>query len=152
MRLWHVDLIPFLPRQQLLGQWRECVLIAKNLAEKGTPNHVLVNKILEYSSDDFLIYGEIVMREMRNRGYTISEKSEHKFYEYNKLWRNRRKNDLNGEKPLYCRSLKIFYFWHTNQYLDQCYYNLQEKHDCNILTTTEYNKIQQAYVQLRGSI
>lgn len=24
MRLWHKDLIPYLPRQQLLGQWREC--------------------------------------------------------------------------------------------------------------------------------
>ena len=24
MRLWHQDLIPYLPRQQLLGQHREC--------------------------------------------------------------------------------------------------------------------------------
>ena len=37
MRLWHKDLIYVLPRQQLLGQWRECCLIAKNIAEKGTP-------------------------------------------------------------------------------------------------------------------
>jgi uncharacterized protein (TIGR02328 family) len=34
MRLWHKDLISVLPRQQLLGQWRECCLIARNIAEK----------------------------------------------------------------------------------------------------------------------
>ena len=39
MRLWHKDLISVLPRQQLLGQWRECCLIARNIAEKNTPNH-----------------------------------------------------------------------------------------------------------------
>ena len=48
MRLWHKDLISCLPRLQLIGQWRECCLIAKNIAEKGTPNHLLVNKIISY--------------------------------------------------------------------------------------------------------
>ena len=36
MRLWHKDLIPLLPRQQLVGQWRECCLIAKQIAAKET--------------------------------------------------------------------------------------------------------------------
>ena len=48
MRLWHKDLIPVLPRQQLLSQWRECCCIARNIVENGTPNHILVNKILDY--------------------------------------------------------------------------------------------------------
>ena len=48
MRLWHKDLIAFLPRKQLLGQWRECCAIARNIAVNGTPNHVLVNKVLDY--------------------------------------------------------------------------------------------------------
>ena len=39
MRLWHKDLIDVLPRQQLISQWREICCIAKNIAEKGTPNH-----------------------------------------------------------------------------------------------------------------
>lgn len=43
MRLWHKELIPYLPRQQLIAQWRECCAIASNLASKGTPNHLLVN-------------------------------------------------------------------------------------------------------------
>lgn len=32
MRLWHESLIPYLPRQQLLGQHRECL---ENLKNKG---------------------------------------------------------------------------------------------------------------------
>lgn len=28
MRLWHKDLIPALPRKQLLGQWRELCAIS----------------------------------------------------------------------------------------------------------------------------
>ena len=48
MRLWHKDLITVLPRQQLMAQWRECCCIIKNITEKGTPNHLLVNKIMNY--------------------------------------------------------------------------------------------------------
>lgn len=48
MRLWHYKLISYLPRQQLIAQWRECCAIANNLASKGTLNHLLVNKITEY--------------------------------------------------------------------------------------------------------
>ena len=35
MRLWHKDLVTVLPRMQLLGQWRECCLIAKSIKGKG---------------------------------------------------------------------------------------------------------------------
>ena len=44
MRLWHKNLICCLPRQQLLSQWRELKCIVKYNKEKGTPNHILVNK------------------------------------------------------------------------------------------------------------
>ena len=33
MRLWHKDLIKYLPTKQLRGQWRECFLVAKELKE-----------------------------------------------------------------------------------------------------------------------
>lgn len=48
MRLWHKDLIDVLPRQQLIAQWRECCCIAKNIADNGYPNHILVNKIMDF--------------------------------------------------------------------------------------------------------
>lgn len=36
MRLWHKDLLPVLPRQQLLGQWRELVDASR---EESAPLH-----------------------------------------------------------------------------------------------------------------
>ena len=146
MRLWHHALIPYLPRQQLLSQWRECVCIAKSLAEKGTPNHVLVNKILEYSSVDFLVYGEFVMREFRYRGYQMKDESMRKFYGYNREWRERRKVELNGTLPKYAESMGLFEFWHTPSYLRQCYYNLQEKHDCGAVPDDEWERFEQGYM------
>lgn len=45
MRLWHKDLITVLPRQQLLGQWRELCAIMRNIEERGTPGHVLAGPL-----------------------------------------------------------------------------------------------------------
>jgi len=146
MRLWHIDLIPFLPRQQLLSQWRECVCIAKNLAENGTPNHVLVNRILEYGSDNFLIYSEIIIREFRYRGYQMKDESMRKFYGYIREWRERRKVELKGTLPKHAGSMGLFEFWHNHRYLDQCFYNLQEKHDCGAIPDDEWERFEQGYI------
>ena len=69
MRLWHWKLVPVLPRDQLLGQWRECCLIMKNISENGTPNHLLVNPIMDYPLDHFYCYAAMVHEEMQRRGY-----------------------------------------------------------------------------------
>ena len=68
MRLWHKDLIPVLPRQQLIGQWRECCLIAKQISEKGTPNHILVNKIMDILGQGKCMINE---REFREFGFDL---------------------------------------------------------------------------------
>lgn len=73
MRLWHYKLIPYLPRQQLLGQWRECCLIAKNLEEHGTPNHILVNPVINYPPVEFLAYWILVGKEMEMRGIHVNQ-------------------------------------------------------------------------------
>ena len=77
MRLWHKDLILVLPRQQLLGQWRECCAIAKNITTNGTPNHILVNKVMEYPMSHLYTYGLYVATAMRKRGYECDTKSSH---------------------------------------------------------------------------
>ena len=130
MRLWHKDLIPVLPRQQLLGQWRECCLIAKSLAENNTPNHILVNKVLDYPCAQFNVYTRAVHDEMVRRGYKcdwekFAKWQENKNYEW----------DL-GE---------IFADWHNDRYLRQCYYNLQEKYDCGGISREEFEKIDGYY-------
>lgn len=130
MRLWHKDLIPVLPRQQLLSQWRECCCIARNISVNGTPNHLLVNKVLDYPKSHLALYSYRVAQEMWRRGYCC---------------------DLS----LYSKHLPIgstvisdaelFKDWHNDQYLRQCLLNLQEKYDCGGIPEDEWNKIRPIY-------
>lgn len=62
--------ITFLPRQQLLGQHRECAALRG--AGWGKP-HVTVNDVLEDSPDDLYRYHLLVMKEVENRGYKADE-------------------------------------------------------------------------------
>lgn len=125
MRLWHKDLIPYLPRQQLLGQWRECCCIVRNIAMLGTPNHILVNKVMDYPMGHFWYYGLCVMEEMENRGYKC---------DFNKFkrWFN---NPYTFPTPT---NDGLFEDWHNNRYLVQCLYNLQEKYDCGGIPEEEW--------------
>ena len=132
MRLWHKDLISVLPRQQLLAQWRECCCIAKNIMENGTPNHILVNKIMDYPLVHFYNYGFCVWDEMDRRGYHAEwEKFEKYFSESHRELR-----------PKYTIFNNIDNIWHNDRYLRQCYYNLQEKYDCGGITEEEWRRIE----------
>ena len=136
MRLWHKDLINVLPRQQLCGQWRECCLIAKNIAEKGTPNHILVNKIIDYPIDHFMYYVGSIYTEMLTRGYNCT-------------WSTFEKYKLNTvDGCIRCDHEHLFKDWHNNNYLTQCYYNLQEKHDRGGITDEEWKLIDNKYREL----
>ena len=64
MRLWHIDLIPYLPKQQLLSQWRELNSIYAN-----ENKHILINFIYKYKPIHLLAYSQEVLREMKKRGY-----------------------------------------------------------------------------------
>ena len=124
MRIWHKDLIKYLPHQQLLGQWRECCCIAKNIKDNGTPNHMLVNKISDYSYLHFLKYSYMILQEMRRRSYNISENS------VQQLSSNILSSTEKYAKVTECVSRNnLFENWHTPRYLTQCYFNLQEKFD-----------------------
>ena len=134
MRIWHKDLLSVLPRQQLLGQWRECCLIAKNIVEKGTPNHILVNRVMDYPIEHFLRYGELIYFEMHKRGFNSSLG---KFVPYLQ------------EKPCDFETVisyeSIFDGWHNTRYLRQCLYNLQEKYDCGGISQEEWDKIKEKF-------
>ena len=127
MRMWHKDLIQVLPRQQLLGQWRECCLIAKQIAENGTPNHVLVNKVTEYPIDHFICYSAFVACEMEMRGYRVDV--------------DRIKKWIQIKLPVRENLKYVFHGWHNDRYLRQCLYNLQEKADCGAITPEEWKRI-----------
>lgn len=128
MRLWHKSLIGILPRQQLTGQWRECCLLAKNISEKGTPNHVLVNRIMDYPIEHFYVYSRVVYLTMRTRRYKADW---NKFAKY---------LDLGPALPgLQVKDL--FPDWHNDRYLVQCFNNLQEKYDCGAITEAAWEPI-----------
>lgn len=132
MRLWHKDLIPVLPKQQLLGQWRECCCIARNIAVNGTPNHLLVNKIMDYPIEHFRMYSGFIYFEMIWKGYKPNEES---FSKWINLFD---KDDSDKPAPYYS---DLFKDWHNDRYMHQCLMNLQEKFDCGGIGICEYEKI-----------
>ena len=136
MRLWHKDLIPVLPRLQLVSQWRECCCIAKSIAEKGTPNHILVNRIMNYPIDHFIYYSRFVADEMCMRGYKCDLSA----------------FDKHGLKPVIKAytfggifHMDLFEGWHNDRYLRECLYNLEEKAICKGIIQEEWSRIYERY-------
>lgn len=134
MRLWHKDLIPYLPRQQLLEQWRECCAIAKSISETGTPNHILVNKIMDYPLEHFYNYCVLVCIEMEHRGYLCDFSRLDRYFERTSVSQDFISKD------------EIFTGWHNSRYLAQCFYNLQEKYDCGGIPEEEWKEIRAAMI------
>ena len=133
MRLWHKDIIKYLPREQLVAQWRELSAIAGNLNTKGTPNHILVNKVLNYPIDHFISYALYVRQEMTRRGYRTMESVWEKI-----LSTNDGAFELVAPECLFPR-------WHNFQYLRQCYYNLEEKYDCGGVSSEYFEPLREFY-------
>lgn len=125
MRLWHYKLIPYLPNEQLVSQWRECIAI-KRQWKKGTLKHRLVSYVMDYSKATFRAYVMTVVGEM----YKRKIKYQYKFYD---------------EIFEFCKDENfldvVYYPEHNERYLRQCFYNLEEKYDRGIITQTEWEKI-----------
>ena len=128
MRLWHKDLIALLPPELLTSQWRELCLIAKAIGEKGTPGNSAVNKIMDYDISHFLTYCKKICNEMHAREYTC--KLDSIIPKWFKDTPEVSDNDL-------------FKDWHTDRYLKQCYYALEEKYDNGSLSDEELAKIRE---------
>lgn len=132
MRLWHKDLIPALPREQLIAQWRELSAIAGFIQKNGTPNHILVNFVLKYDYDHFINYALEVRTEMMARGYKTMDS----------VW-----NKIVALKPDWKRLTheEIYRYKMNPEYLKICYFNLKEKWICEGIKEQDWNKISQLY-------
>lgn len=133
LRLWHKDLIHALPSQRLIFQWQDCCAIARNIATIGIPNHILVNKIMDYPIAHFYNYSNLVLEEMYNRGFSTTITAKKKFDEFVE------KIDTNYKD--YVSYEELFYNWHNDKYFWQCLYNLEEKYDCGGITEEEMKAI-----------
>jgi len=127
MRLWHKDLIPYLPNKMLVSQWRECIAI-KRQWEKGTLKHRLVSYVMDYEKDYFMNYVSDIICELEERNIKYQEKYLTELINFCKC------------KPLL--SALLGYPEHNFNYLRQCYYNLQEKADRGIITKDEWKLIE----------
>lgn len=114
----------------LVSQWRECIAI-KRQWEKGTLKHRLVSYVMDYDRTRFFRYVETIRDEMCDRNIKFQNKYFIEIMEFCE-------NDWNGNFELYPE--------HNDQYLKQCYYNLQEKADRGIITQEEWYKIFKMYL------
>lgn len=133
MRLWHYKLIPVLPNQMLVSQWRECIAI-KRQWEKGTLKHRLVSYVMNHSKEYFIWYCEMVTLEMNQRKINYQHKYLEEILRYCDIT-NLEMNNI------------LYYPEHNNRYLKQCYYNLQEKYDRGIIAEEEWQKIDEYYTR-----
>ena len=140
MRLWHKDLIKVLPREQLVAQWRELSAIAGNLNTKGTPNHILVNKILDYPREHFISYALYVRQEMTRRGYKTMDSV------WNKIYCTR---ELDYGEIEIVPLEDLFLDWHNDTYWTICYYNLKEKWLCGGISNDDWDRIDNADTEWR---
>ena len=122
MRLWHQKLIPYLDRQRLLGQHRECAALrGKGWGKK----HATVDYVFKYATERLVAYHYLVMEEMRRRGYNPDP-----------VWMkvNWRGNIL-GEEENWANSFLVedlcsasrIYPEHDDAYLAECIALLKEK-------------------------
>ena len=129
MRLWHKSLIESLPREQLVAQWRELSAIAGSIQMKGSPNHILVNKIMNYSFDHFITYAAAIRAEMTRRGYRTMNNVWEKIIGINDGTYNRVPFD------------QLYKEWMNKEYLIICYYNLKEKWLCGGISDADWARI-----------
>ena len=116
MRLWHEQMIPLLPKNQLLGQHRECCALRGNGWKK---KHKTVDYVFSYSPYELFLYHSLVMDEMKKRGYQVSIEWRDKNYrgKIAEKYRNLEEKMIDG--PIYKE--------HNQEYLQECIENLREK-------------------------
>lgn len=130
MRLWDYRLIDVLPRQQLLGQWRELNSIFK-LQNK----HILINYVYDYDKQYLYDYSNYVADIMRLRKYKVN------YENFNNYFRDE------------CSMVTPFkrFEEHDNEYLTICYYNLYEKFIRGGISKEEWLPIEKRYKEIMGN-
>lgn len=139
MRLFHYSLLPYLPDLQFKGQLRELVLIMHDWKNKGTTNHLLVNKVMEYNKSDLYSYFIIYYNAYKERyGKTIDNKILREF------------EDFGGDRF----TSHPFENWHNKEYLRICYSNLFEKHKYGVgksrISDEEWETLLIGYKEITG--
>lgn len=141
MRVWHKSLLKVLPQEYLLQQWRDCGSIVKVLAGKGkTDLNNIVAKVLDYPVNHFFVYADTVREELEKHNTTCNFDKFVDVFPYDKL-----------DTSLNITIDDVFPDWHNDRYLKQCYYMLEERADCKLLSEEDFAKIQEVCKPLFAS-
>ena len=141
MRIWHHQLLPYLPDAQFKGQLRELVAIMHDWRDKGSTNHLLINRVTLYPKMELARY----------------------FALYYKLYRQRYGKDVKLNifaefmafpQPDDFLEGPVFDGWHDNGYLRVCMANLFEKHHygrgASRITDEEWQRLLDGYRAITG--
>lgn len=125
MRLWHESLISKLPRQQLLGQHRECCALRG--AGWGR-KHSVVDYVFTHVPERLIAYHWHIMDEMEYRGYKPDRAWDNPNYRGKVLgivenWADEDIVDIWHNLP----KGKLIYPEHNDEYLKECIDNLKSK-------------------------
>lgn len=136
-RLWHKDIIKILPKSQLIAQWREL-----NSIYAKQDNHILINYIYKYPKSYLYAYSQIVINEMKKRGYKINKWDNYNNYFEDcvkDIWINEYINELAFDE-------------HNEEYFMICYWNLTEKfiRGQKDFSQDEWNKLDRYKIQNYG--
>ena len=119
MRLWHEQIIHLLPKNQLLGQHRECCALRGKGWNKKHKTVDYVFTYSPYSPYNLFIYHSKIMDEMEKRGYRVSREWRDKNYRGQKAESYSNLEETSISTPIYKE--------HNNEYLLECIENLAGK-------------------------
>ena len=140
MRLWHYELLPYLPDLQFKGQLRELIAIMHDWRDKGITNHLLINKVCFYPKSELSSYFQHY-RTLYYKRYnkSISSKTNEEFIDFS----------ISG-----LLGAPIYEGWHTKEYLRSNMANLWEKHAMGVgkssITDEEWQRLVDGYKQITG--
>lgn len=125
MRLWHEGLLPYLDRQRLLAQHRECcALRGKGWGKK----HSVVDYVFTHPKEWLWAYHMRVMEEMIRRGYHPDLTWVQITYQGKELEpRKQEEIDVDGINAKLAATEVYIYPEHDDAYLEECLQNLESK-------------------------
>lgn len=157
MRLWHYELLPYLPDLQFKGQLRELTAIMRSWRDSGTTNHILINKVMEYDKKHLTSYFLRYREEYRKRYHKeIDRGIVWEFLEFANYKKDEDyKFSILTNEIISVRLVKnIFSDWHNKEYLRVCLSNLYEKHFFGVgksrITDEEWQRLLDGYKAITG--
>ena len=124
MRLWHQELISLLPRQQLLGQHRECcALRGRSWGKK----HSVVDYVFTHRPEYLVAYHSLVLREMERRGYKPDPIWYSSNYRGKAIGKDNWVSDTLVTEILTQQDVGPIFPEHDDEYLVDCLENLRSK-------------------------